>query len=215
MSNQATLFRTLEMIRLLSRAGGVSIKTLAEEYEVSERTIQRTIDAIRLAGYEVDYSYGRYRINKSMTREYNRFDMNDLLHFTREEAWMLNTAIDSLNDMHPVKENLKKKLNSTIDEHGSTGSLFNEKNFGAIQVIYKAIQNKTQVILEEYAFVSAGRYLKQIVAEPIDFAIDFNRVWVYLPTLKKNVLLRISGLAGIKATGTTHSQSKIPQKRDD
>ena len=200
MSDQSTLERTLEMMAILSRPGGRSITYLTEHFEVSERSIQRTILSIRMAGYIVEEKNGIYKINHTETKKRTHFDIGDLLHFTKEEAWMLNEAFQRIPGKNAIKENLLKKLTTIYASDSIVQNMVKQEDSEQVQIIIDAIKNKFQVIVNEYTMSTSNRGLQAVVIEPIEFASDYSRIWAYFPKQKKNFLLRLSGINGVKAT---------------
>ncbi len=72
------LQRLLELLALLSRTGGLTLKELAQRYDTTTRTIRRDLDALRSVGFDVEEDEGedasslekRWRINtrQSLTK---------------------------------------------------------------------------------------------------------------------------------------------------
>ena len=199
MSGQNTLYRTLEMMTLLSRPGGVTVKHLAEQYECSVRTIQRTIRTIIQSVYVVEEHRGRYKINKLETKRSSSFDIGDLLHFSKEEAELLNRSIQSIPGRNAIKENLTKKLYSLYGAENVANNLVRQQDSEQVRTIIEAIQNRYQIQVDEYTWSTANRGLQSVAIEPIEFAFDYSRVWAFYPKQSKNFLLRLSGINGIKA----------------
>jgi predicted DNA-binding transcriptional regulator YafY len=204
MSGQNTLYRTLEMMTLLSRPGGVTVKHLAEQYECSVRTIQRTIRTIIQAGYVVEEYRGRYRINKLETKRSSSFDIGDLLHFSKEEAELLNRSIRSIRGRNAIKENLTRKLYSLYGLENVANNLVRQQDSEQVKTIIEAIQGRFQIQVNEYTWSTANRGLQSVVIEPIEFAFDYSRVWAFYPKQRKNFLLRLSGINGVKALYTPY-----------
>ena len=200
MSEQNTLYRTLEMMTILSRAGGTTTRELAERYDVSPRSIQRTIQTLREAGYVIDLVNGRYKMNRLETKKSSRFDIGDLLHFSKEEAWMLNRAIASIPGRNAIKENLTRKLYSLYGSDSVVNNLVRQEDSDQVRIIIEAIQHKWQIVVAEYTMSSANRGLHEVTIEPIAFASDYTRLWAFFPKKNKNFLLRLSGIHGVKAT---------------
>ena len=199
MSEQKTLYRTLEMLTILSKSRGVSAKSLAEKYDCSLRTIQRTIDTIRQAGYVVNKHDELYKIDKIQTKKNIRFDIGDLLHFSKEEAELLNRAIQNISGRNAIKENLVKKLYSIYGSENVVNNLVRQEDSEQVRIIIEAIQFGYQIQVNEYTMSTANRGLRSVVIEPIEFAFDYSRIWAFFPRQKKNFLLRLSGINGVKA----------------
>jgi len=209
MSDQSTLQRTLEMMAMLSRPGGCSRQSLKEHFAVHIRTIQRTLDTIRDAGYVVECHKDRYKINRAETKKDNHFDIGDLLHFSKEEAWLLNDAIKSIPGKNSIKENLVKKLYSIYAADNIVNNIVKQEDSEQVRIIVDAIQNRLQIVIKEYTYNSVNKGLRSLIAEPIAFASDFTRVWAYLPIFSCNILLRLSGLAGVEGTTDSYECSDL------
>jgi predicted DNA-binding transcriptional regulator YafY len=147
MSDQATLQCTLEMMIILSRSGGIRIEDLSEYFIVHKRTVQRTIQTIRDAGFIIDFIHGRYKINRIESKKLNRFDISDLLHFSKEEAWMLNEEIQNLPCKNTMKENLQRKLYSIYENESIIKTIIKNEDSDMIRIIYESIQSKQQMIV--------------------------------------------------------------------
>lgn len=200
MSEQNTLQRTLEIMALLSRNKGYSSSELSAHFEVHRRTIQRTIQTIADAGYIVECNSGLYKINRRETKRNCHFDISDLLHFSKEEAWMLHIAIERMPGKNYVKENLVKKLYSIYSSDTILKNLIRQEDSELVQIIVEAVQNKWQIGITGYDRISLNENQKFLIAEPIAFTSNFSRFWAYVPDLNENVLIRLSGLKGVEAT---------------
>jgi len=164
MEEQKTLKRTLEMMVLLSQAGGRSIEYLADHFGVHIRTIQRTINTIRDSGYIITSSAGKYKIDRVATKKDNHFDIGNLIHFSREEAWMLSNAIENIDGKNTIKENLLRKLYSVFDSDSIVKKIIEKENSLAISIIYKAIRCKNQIKVKEYTWSTQNNGIREFVA---------------------------------------------------
>jgi predicted DNA-binding transcriptional regulator YafY len=209
MSYQTTLERTLEMMAWLSRDGGCTTRELAKHFELTVRSIQRTIFTITMAGYVVEKKADRYKINHEETRQKNGFDIGNLLHFSKEEAWMLGEAFKNIPGNNAIKENLLKKLTTIYGADSIIKKLANQEESEPIKILIEAIQNKKQVIVDEYTMSTTNRGLQSVVIEPIEFASDYSRIWAYFPKQKKNFLLRLSGIHGVKVTNESYKYEQF------
>jgi len=152
-----------------------------------------------MAGYIVEEKNGVYKINQKETKKRTHFDIADLLHFSKEEAWMLSEAFQRIPGKNAIKENLMKKLTTIYASDSIVQNMANQEGSEQVKILIEAIQNKFQVIVNEYTMSTANRGLQALVIEPIEFASDYSRIWAYFPKQKKNFLLRLSGIHGVKA----------------
>ncbi|NPA37206.1 MAG: HTH domain-containing protein, partial [Chlorobi bacterium] len=90
MNDQAKIERVIRLIILLSKHFGLTIKEIADKLEVSERTAYRYIETFRNAGLIIEKNKnGFFKLEKN--NPYNK-ELNDLLHFSEEESYILQKA---------------------------------------------------------------------------------------------------------------------------
>ncbi len=99
--------KLLRLIRLLV-GNRRTPRELSEFLECDQRTIQRYIVALKDAGFIVEYR--RKGVPFISTQKGSLKDISDLVHFSKEEAYLLHRAIDSIDGTNVIKQNLKKKL---------------------------------------------------------------------------------------------------------
>jgi len=212
MNEQATLVKALSMLALLSHHYGYSVRELAEKNECTERTVRRYLRTFREAGYVIGNRRGLYHIDRERTRQRLGIDPGELLFFTREEAEILNAAISSIEASTDVRENLIRRLYSFYDDERIIWKAARGEEAGPARIIIDAIRNKRQVKIAEYTHSTANRGIREILVEPLGFAFSFTRVWAYVHYYKRNMVMRLSGIAGIKATDNPFRHEERHQK---
>lgn len=212
MNEQTTLVKALEMLVLLSHHYGYSVRDLAERNECTERTVRRYLRTFREAGYVLGNRGGLYHIDRNRTRQKLGIDPGELLFFTKEEAQILNAAINTIEASTHVRENLIRRLYSFYDDERMAWKATRGEEAGPARIIIDAIRNKRQVRIAEYTHSTANRGLREIVVEPLGFAFSFTRVWVYVHYYKRNMVMRLSGIAGIRATDNPFRHEERHQK---
>ena len=105
--DQPKLDRQLRLMMILTGNHSLTLAQIAERFDTTGRTIYRYIDTFREAGFVIKKVDGYYRIDKSSP--YFK-DISSLVHFTEEEAYILKSAIESIDENNLIKQNLKKKL---------------------------------------------------------------------------------------------------------
>jgi len=85
------LNRWMKLLNILHSRNGLSMQNLMEEFEVSERTIHRDLEALRATGYPIEYDEGLrcYSVNQ-------RYSLRTL-YLGDSEAVALLQAIDAFN----------------------------------------------------------------------------------------------------------------------
>ena len=111
MDDQAKLRRLLELIMYLVR-GSYTIKEISRKLDTTTRTVYRYIDTLNEAGFVVTKEDKHYQIKK-LSNDFK--NITDLLYFSKEDASILYSAIDSIDDGTVMKQDLKRKLASIYD----------------------------------------------------------------------------------------------------
>ena len=105
--DQPKLERLLRLMKLLTANNTHSVEEIADKLSISPRSVYRYIDTFREAGFVVKKSGNCIKLDKSSP--YFK-DISELIHFTEEEAYILKSAIESIDENNVLKQNLKKKL---------------------------------------------------------------------------------------------------------
>jgi len=200
MNEQTTLVNALEMLVILGQQYGRSIKELSHHFGFTERTVRRYIRSFREVGYAVVNSRGRYYLDRGMTIRKIGFNPADLIYLTGDEARVLKAAVQSVNAATSVRDSLTRRLHALYDDERLLWTATSEEEIETVMVLFEAIRSKRQVKIMEYTHSSANRGLRSLLAEPLGFAFNYSRVWAYVHHYRRNMVLRLSGMAGVKAT---------------
>lgn len=173
--DQPKLERLLRLMKMLTANTTYSVDQLAERLEMSRRTIYRYIDTFREAGFVIKKTGDCIRLDK----ESPHFkDISQLVHFTEEEAHILKSAIENIDDTNLLKQNLKKKLYSVYDNKNLADTVVRGKNAPNIHRLIDAIENHHQVTLCGYRSGHGGEMRDRHV-EPFGFTTNYVEVWCY------------------------------------
>lgn len=201
MEDHAKLERLLNMLLSLNSKYGRSIKELSENFGISQRTVYRYIETIRHVGYVVDRikegDINYFYINKE---ESKYRDISELLHFSEEEAFIVNKAIHSIDDENEFKHNLIQKLYSIYDNDRVTTPIIRKAQSDTIQNITKAMNHKEQILLKNYKS-SHGNNIRNRLVEPFGFTVNFISVWCYDTEDRSNKLFKTSRIGNAEPTG--------------
>ena len=97
-------------MKLMTANVNYTVEDLAERLDTSYRSIYRYIDTFKNAGFVVHkLEGGVYKLGKE-SRYFK--DISQLVHFTDEEAHIVNQLIEGLDDTNMLKQNLRRKLSS-------------------------------------------------------------------------------------------------------
>ncbi|PCH68178.1 MAG: transcriptional regulator [Bacteroidales bacterium] len=176
MIEQNKLQKLLEIMILLSSGIKYTLAEIAERFEMSERTARRYIQTFRDAGFIIPKpENGRYHIDKNSP--YFK-EISELLHFSKEEAAILQKAIHSISDENLLKQNLAKKLYALYDFNRVADTLVKEKHSVNIHQLMQAIKYKNKVILRNYLSANSNQQKDRII-EPFDFTNNYIAIWAY------------------------------------
>lgn len=176
MNEQNKLSRLLEMLLFLSSGIRYRLEEIAERFEITPRTAYRYIDTFRNAGFVIPRPRdGYYYIDKNSP--YFR-EISELLHFSREEAVILQKAIHSIDNENLLKQNLINKLYALYDFNRVANTIVKKEYSENIHQLIQAIKHKNQVILKEYLSANSNEARDRLV-EPFDFTTNYVATWAY------------------------------------
>lgn len=178
MKEQQKMQRVLELMLYLSSGIRHSLSEIAGRFDISERTAFRYIQTFRDAGFILPRPWdGLYYIDKDSP--YFR-EISELLHFSKEEAAILQKAIHSVSDENLLKQNLIKKLYALYDFDRVADTIVKKEHSEHIHQLMRAIRGKNKVILRGYLSANS-RELKDRLVEPFSFTTNYIATWAYDP----------------------------------
>ncbi len=197
--DQPKLERLLRLMKLLTANTTYNIDQLAERLQMSRRTVYRYIDTFREAGFVIKKSGECIRLDK----ESPHFrDISQLVHFTEEEAVILKSAIENIDDTNLLKQNLKRKLYSVYDSKTLADTVVRGKNAPNIRTLIEAIEQQRQVTLHGYQSAHGGEIRDRRV-EPFAFTTNYVQVWCYDTEDGANKLFKTSRIGSVELSETT------------
>lgn len=195
--DQPKLERLLRLMKMLTANTEYTIDDLAERLMMSRRTVYRYIDTFREAGFVIKKSGNCIRLDK----ESPHFrDISQLVHFTEEEAVILKSAIENIDDTNMLKQNLKRKLYSVYDNKTLADTVVRGKNTPNIRTLIEAIDEHRQVILHGYQSAHGGEVRDRRV-EPFAFTTNYVQVWCYDPEAHACKLFKTSRIGAVLPLG--------------
>lgn len=197
--DQPKLERLLRLMKMLTGNKSYSVQNLADRLDMTTRTVYRYIDTFRNAGFVIKNNGNIPRIDKSSP--YFK-DISSLIHFTEEEAWILKSAIENIDENNLIKQNLKKKLYTVYDYRILAETVVKGKDSVNINRIIQAIEEKKQVVLKAYSSANSHDVRDRIV-EPFRFTTNYIQLWAFEPASKTNKLFKISRIAVVEVSKQT------------
>lgn len=162
------LERLLGIITYLLNRDVLSGKELAEKFEVSERTIQRDIESINMAGIPIVSLRGsnggykimdHYRFSKQTASDHDLKILQSALiawNSTHEQE-MAKKTLEKVNSLVYSKDSISTSIDLSIVKE-------NKKLMSYLPIIEQSIQQKTRI---EFSYTNASNEVKHHVIEPI------------------------------------------------
>ena len=174
--DQPKIERVLRLMKMMTSGHRYTVEELADRLDTSYRSIYRYIDTFKEVGFVVHKEEGGvYRLGKESP--YFK-DISQLIHFTDEEAHIVNQLIGALDDTNMLKQNLRRKLSSVYNCTSLANSIVKGKNAENVNHIIEAIEEHRQVILHDYSSSHTGSKRDRQV-EPIAFTTNYVQIWCY------------------------------------
>lgn len=173
--DQPKLERLLRLMKMLTANTEYTIDDLAERLMMSRRTVYRYIDTFREAGFVIKKSGEHIRLDKESPHFQ---DISQLIHFTEEEAVILKSAIENIDDDNLLKQNLKRKLYSVYDNRTLADTIVKGRLSGIVHNLVGAIAEKRQVVLQAYRS-ARGAAVRDRRVEPFAFTTNYVNIWCY------------------------------------
>ncbi|KAF5064222.1 WYL domain protein [anaerobic digester metagenome] len=186
--DQPKVERLLRLMMLLTANRSNTVSDLSERLGITERSVYRYIDTLRESGFVIKKDNNCFRIDKSTP--YFK-ELSSLVHFTEEEAWVLKSAIESIDENNLIKQNLKKKLYTVYNYRILADTVSKGKNARNINALIEAIEEGKQVIIKGYSSANSKRVSDRLI-EPFAFTTNYIQVWAFDTASGSNKLFKVS-----------------------
>jgi predicted DNA-binding transcriptional regulator YafY len=181
-------------MKMLTGNVSYTVMELADKLNMSVRTVYRYIDTFREAGFVIKKQGDVIRIDKSSP--YFK-DISQLIHFTEEEAYILKSAIESIDESNLLKQNLKKKLYTVYNYKILAETVVSGKDAHNINKLIEAIENKQQVVLCNYSSTNS-KMIRNRIVEAFAFTTNYIQLWAYDVDERKNKLFNVKRIENVK-----------------
>ena len=197
--DQPKLERMLRLMKLMTGNVNYTVNDLAERLDTSYRSIYRYIETFKDAGFVVHkLDGGVYKLGKE-SRYFK--DISQLVHFTDEEAHIVNQLIEGLDDTNMLKNNLRKKLSTVYNCTSMATSIVRGKHATNVNRLLEAITEHRQVVLVDYASSNTG-VVRNRVVEPFGFTTNYVQAWCFEPESGLNKLFKTSRIGSVEVLDT-------------
>ena len=192
--DQPKIERLLRLMKMMTGNVCYTITDLSERLDMSVRTVYRYIDTFRDAGFIIKKQDEVVRLDKSSP--YFK-DISQLVHFTEEEAYILKSAIESIDESNLLKQNLKKKLYTVYDYKILADTVVHGKDARNVNRLIEAIEAKQQVALYNYSSAHS-KTIRDRLVEPFAFTTNYIQMWAYDVEEKSNKLFNIRRIESVR-----------------
>ena len=196
MADNTRIVRMLQLMKYLSDNTSHTVDEIADNLHISCRSVYRYMGNFKEAGFAVNkICSGIYRMPKIENLE--GFDISNLIFFTEEEAYIVNSLIDSLSDDNALKNGLKEKLVSLCEGTSISEYVGRKSNATNVARLTTAIKEEKRVILHKYGSSHSGNTRDRIV-EPFGLIPNDVGVWAFDLEDSRNKLFKISRIDDVE-----------------
>ena len=197
--DQPKIERVLRLMKMMTGNNNYTVEEMAERLGISYRSVYRYIETFKESGFVVQRKDGGiYKLGKE-SRYFK--EISQLIHFTDEEAHIVNQLIEGLDNTNMLKQNLRKKLTSVYNCTSMADSVVEGKNATNINGLIDAITEKKQVVFKDYAS-SHTSIIRDRLVEPFGFTTNYVQVWCYEPESKLNKLFNTARIGAVEIIAT-------------
>ena len=207
--DQPKIERLLHLIQLMSGQKNYTIDQLAEMLGTSYRSVYRYIDTFKECGFAVlKVRSNVYKLGKMPK---THIDLQNLIYFSEEEAYIVNGLIDSLDVSNAFKGTLKKKLSAIYNSINKVEYSVNREAVEHIESLGKAIREKKRVILKGYESSHSNEISDRFI-EPFEFTTNCIDIWGYDIEKQENRVFKISRIERVSILEDTWANEDKHQK---
>ena len=207
--DQPKIERLLRLIQMMSGQKNYTIDQLADMLGTSYRSIYRYIDTFKECGFVVlKVRSNVYKLGKMPK---THIDLQNLIYFSEEEAYIVNGLIDSLDVSNAHKGTLKKKLSAIYNSINKVDYIVNREAAEHIESLGKAIREKKRVILKGYESSHSNEISDRFI-EPFEFTTNCIDIWGYDIEKQENRVFKISRIERVSILEDTWANEDKHQK---
>ena len=197
--------RLLRLMKYMSGNVNYSVEQLSQKLDMSERTIYRYIDTFKAAGFVVTKLYGNtYKLGKMPK---GSIDLDKLIYFSEEEAYLVNSLINSLDQSNSLRSNLKDKLSAIYCSTSIADYVDRRSNAAHVEALGEAIKAKTKVYLKAYESGNSHSIRDRYI-EPYGFTTDYIDVCAYDLEDGKNKIFKVSRIGEVEVLDEPWTEEK-------
>lgn len=209
--DQPKLERMLRLMKYLSGNVNYSIAELGLKLDMSPRTVYRYLDTFKSAGFAVTKLYGDVYKLAEMPRE--TVELEKLIYFSEEEAYLVNSLIDRLVPTNSLKANLKEKLSAIYRSTSIADYVGDKSNAAHVEALGKAAEDRRKVRLVAYESGNSHTIRDRLV-EPFAFTPDYADVWAFDLEDGRNKTFKISRIGEVEILDDEWTEAESHRKAE-
>lgn len=174
-NGQPMIYRTMRLINCMSSGIRYTREELCGKIDISRSSFFNYIATLRKVGFCIECREGRYRmlhIDDSLK------EFSQLVHFSEEEAYLVNKAIDSISPSNMMKASLKNKLMSVYNVASLQEYTICRNYAERIDCLTKAIHNREAVMILSYCSSNSDS-IRDRTVEPFAFTGNCRNLIAY------------------------------------
>ena len=192
--DQPKLERLLRLMKMLTANSYLTLEEIATRLSITPRSVYRYIDTFRTAGFVIKKKNNCIRLDKSSP--YFK-DISELIHFTEEEAYILKSAIESIDENNILKQNLKKKLYTVYNYKILAETIVDGRLGRNVRQLVQAMDEQQTVLLKSYSS-SHGNDIRDREVEAFAFTTNYEQVWCFCLEDREVKLFRVSRIGAVE-----------------
>lgn len=192
---QSKIERLLQLIMLMASKADYTIEAIAEKLGMTPRSAYRYIDTLRKSGFAVEKR--KPNLYKLIRIPNSSVNLNNLVYFSQEEAYLMQSLIQSLEATNSLKTSLLKKLSAIYTVADLTELIIDKDCSRHIEELGNAIRNKQQVILHHYESAHSHIVNDRLI-EPFAFTTNYIEVWGYDIQKRENRVFKIARIGSVE-----------------
>ena len=185
--------RQLQLMLLLTQNQRYTIQDLMEKLEMSQRSIYRYLEFFKDFGFQVERKNGIYRLDKSSDYFHK---ITELIHFSDDEAQILKTVLEGIPQKTVAVKQLLHKLSRIYNLELNSDYGLDEKFSQNQKALYKAIQEKRQVLLKDYSSGHSQTVSDRLI-EPFDVMSAGTEIRAYEISSSTNKTFKITRMGEV------------------
>ena len=185
----------LRLMKMMSGNVNYTVEELGDKLGISYRSIYRYIDTFKASGFVVEkLQKNVYKLGK-MPRSY--VDMKNLIYFSEEEAYIIDSLINSLDETNTLKTDLKKKLSAVYNFTTMISYVQKKEIAERVEALGQAIRGKKKVVLKAYESANSKEVTDRHV-EPFAFTTNCIDIWGFDTEKQENRIFKISRIGSVE-----------------